>query len=189
MRIVAGKYRGRTLRGPHGLDLRPTSDRLRETLFDILGASVHDAVFVDAFAGTGAIGLEALSRGAREVVFIESSSEGVRLIRENIKLCKIPDGYSIMQQEAFFALRHLARRQFRCSIMFLDPPYRWNEYGALIEIIFRLELVQPGAVVIVEHHRKAALTDTGDDFRRARVVRQGDHCLSFYVPNSNDSEP
>jgi len=105
MRIISGQFRGRKLRGPRNLSLRPTSDRLKETLFNILARSIRDSVLLDVFAGTGAIGLEALSREAREVVFIESSPAACRLIRHNVDLCGITRGYRIIQSDVFTALR------------------------------------------------------------------------------------
>jgi len=181
MRIITGRCRGRKLRGPRGRELRPTSDRLRETLFDILGARVRNAVFVDAFAGTGSIGLEALSRGASEVVFIEPSPAAVRLLRQNLEICRLGEGYSILQHEIYPALHSLQRRDFKCDLFFLDPPYEWEEYGALVGGVFRSGSIHPDSLVIVEHHRKAPVPDDGLCYRRTRLVRQGDHCLSFYA--------
>jgi 16S rRNA (guanine(966)-N(2))-methyltransferase RsmD len=180
MRVISGKYRGRRLKGPDGTEVRPTGDRLKETLFNILGARVDGAVVLDVFGGTGAIGIEALSRGAREVVFIESTAEGHRLIRRNLDLCEVKSGYQILHQDVFTALRSLARQGFRANIVFLDPPYTWKLYGDLIDIIFKKGLLSHPSQVVIEHHRKADLPESGDGYRRFRVVRQGDHCLTFY---------
>jgi 16S rRNA (guanine(966)-N(2))-methyltransferase RsmD len=186
MRIISGRFRGRKLKSPGGLDLRPTSDRLRETLFDILGPDVDGAVVLDVFAGAGGIGLEAISRGAREVVFVESNREAVRLIRENLNLCGISSNHRILQGDAFCMLRSLAREQFAADIAFLDPPYDWGPYRDLIEILFRAGLARAGARVVVEHHRKSALPDTGPGFRCVRTVRQSDKCLSFFQAAADD---
>ena len=98
MRIISGKFGGRRLKGPRGNEMRPTGDRLKETLFNILGAEIRGAVLLDVFSGTGAIGLEALSRGAREVVFIERDPDGTRLIRSNLELCGINSGFRIISR-------------------------------------------------------------------------------------------
>jgi 16S rRNA (guanine966-N2)-methyltransferase len=180
MRVISGKYRGRKLKGPDGLELRPTGDRLKETLFNILGRSVAGAVMLDVFGGAGAIGIEALSRGAREVVFIESATAGCRLIRRNLELCGIETGYRIIHQDVFPALRALARQGFKANIVFFDPPYDWNPYHDLLEITFVRGLLADPARVVIEHHRKANLPESGDVYRRSRQLRQGDHCLSFY---------
>ena len=160
--------------------MRPTSDRLRETLFDILGSGVRDCVFVDLFAGTGAVGIEAISRGAGEVIFIEQSPEGNRLIRKNLEICRVTRGYRLIQQDVFKALRHLARLGASADIIFADPPYRWELYCDILEIIFQTGLGRLQTRVIIEHHRRAALPETGGGFSRTRQVTQGDHLLSFY---------
>lgn len=184
MRVISGKFKGRKLKGPQQAGLRPTGDRLKETLFNILGPDIADSVVLDVFAGAGAIGIEALSRGAGEVVFIENGGEGRRLIRENLELCGVGRGYRIIEQDVFMALRTLARRQFRADIVFFDPPYDWKPYRDLLDILFKKELVTGSSRVVIEHHRKADLPDTAEEYVRSRVVRQGDHCLSFYEARS-----
>jgi 16S rRNA (guanine966-N2)-methyltransferase len=166
--------------GPSGMELRPTGDRLKESLFNILGPSINGAAMLDAFGGTGAIGIEALSRGALESVFIESAEAGCRLIRKNLEICGIKSGYRILQQDVFKAIRFLARQGFKANIVFFDPPYDWQPYGDLLEIVFKKELLLQPARVVIEHHRKSAVPESGDGYRRSRIVRQGDHCLSFY---------
>jgi len=180
MRVISGKYRGRRLKGPDGLELRPTGDRLKESLFNIFGPGIAGVVVLDAFGGTGAIGIEALSRGAREAVFIESAETGCRLIRKNLELCGIETGYRILQQDVFTAMRFLARQGFKANIAFFDPPYDWKAYRDLLGIVFRKDLLSQPYRVVIEHHRKAALPESGDGYHRSRIVRQGDHCLSFY---------
>jgi 16S rRNA (guanine966-N2)-methyltransferase len=180
MRIISGRLRGKKLHGPRGMELRPTSDRLKETLFNILGPGIHGAVVLDAFAGTGAIGLEALSRDAQEVVFIESDREAVRLIRKNLQWCGIASGYRILQEDVFTSLRSLARSGFQADIAFLDPPYRWGPYHDLLATLFQTGIASAATRVVLEHHRKAALPDCDPEFRCTRVVCQSDKCLSFY---------
>jgi 16S rRNA (guanine966-N2)-methyltransferase len=166
------------------MGLRPTGDRLKETLFNILGPGIAGSVVLDVFAGAGAIGIEALSRGAREVVFIDSGPEGRRLIRENLELCGAESGYRIIEQDAFMALRALARRQFRADIIFFDPPYNWKPYSDLLDIVFRKDLATGSSRVVIEHHRKADLPESAEEYVRSRVVKQGDHCLTFYEARS-----
>ena len=181
MRIISGNFRGRVLRGPKGESVRPTGDRLRETLFNILGAGVRDAVLLDVFAGSGAVGLEAISRGAREVTFIEREPAARRLIQENLELCGVRTGCRVLQQDAFKALRSLGREGFKPDIVFLDPPYDWKPYRDLLEIIFKQGLARPDSRVIIEHRRGAALPLSGEGYQRIRLARQGNHCLSFYA--------
>jgi 16S rRNA (guanine966-N2)-methyltransferase len=184
MRVIAGKYKGRRLKGPEGLELRPTGDRLKESLFNIVGPTIAGTAMLDVFGGTGAIGIEALSRGASEVVFIENSDAGHRLILKNLKLCGIETGYRILQQDVFAALRLLARQGFTARVAFFDPPYDWAPYRDLLEIAFKRGLLPPNSIAVIEHHRKASLPESGDGFERTRIVRQGDHCLSFYRSRS-----
>jgi len=185
MRVISGKYKGRRLKGPEGLELRPTGDRLKESLFNILSPNIAGAILLDAFGGTGSIGIEALSRGAQDVVFIESSAEGCRLIRKNLGLCGIQAGYRIVQQDVFASMRALARQGFKINIAFFDPPYDWKPYGDLLKIIFTRNLLLEPSCVVIEHHRKAPLPESGEGYQRYRTVRQGDHCLSFYTVASS----
>jgi 16S rRNA (guanine966-N2)-methyltransferase len=180
MRVISGSYRGRKLKGPDDLGIRPTGDRLKETLFNILGPGVRDATMLDVFSGTGAIGIEALSRGAHEVLFIENSSTAHGLILHNLQLCRIEGGYRILHQDVFMALRLLARQGFNADIAFFDPPYDWKPYEDLLDLTFARELLRRNGRAIIEHHRKAQLPESGKACQRLRVVRQGDHCLSFY---------
>jgi 16S rRNA (guanine966-N2)-methyltransferase len=180
MRVISGKHRGRKLKGPEGLELRPTGDRLKESLFNILGPGIAGATVLDVFGGTGAIGIEALSRNASETVFIESANTSVRLIQKNLKNCGIKNGYRIIEQDAFTALRALARQGFKANVVFFDPPYEWKPYSDLLEIVFNRNLLSQPYRVIIEHHRKAVLPESGNGYRRSRLVAQGDHCLSFY---------
>jgi 16S rRNA (guanine(966)-N(2))-methyltransferase RsmD len=189
MRVIAGRYRGKRLKGPQGVELRPTGDRLKETLFDILGTRLAGSSVLDAFAGTGAIGIEALSRGAREVVFVESSQVGCRLIVENLQLCGITSGFRLLDEDVFKSLRQLAREGCRFDVLILDPPYNWRPYADLLDILFRSLLTSSDSLVIVEHHRRAELPRATPAYHRLRVVAQGDKHLSFYEANPRPNPP
>jgi 16S rRNA (guanine966-N2)-methyltransferase len=189
MRVISGKFKGRRLKGPERLELRPTGDRLKETLFNILGEKVRGAVFLDVFGGSGAIGLEALSRGAAEVAFIEHSEHAQRLIRHNLKLCGIASGYRILKEDVFAAMRFLARKGFKADIVFFDPPYDFQPYRDLLDITFLRGLLQPSGIAVIEHHRRAALPDSSEGFERTRLVQQGDHWLSFFESRSQNEPP
>ncbi len=168
-----------------GLALRPSSDRLRETLFNILGAAVEGSVFVDVYAGTGAVGIEALSRGAREVIFIENHPAAVALIRSNLRALDITTGAEILVADAVRGMARLAMRPFgtrvHADFIFLDPPYaRTEEYERGLDFLDRSSLLTPGGQVIVEHSKRMALPQRLAQLERARVVEQGDAALSFY---------
>ncbi|HUO35470.1 MAG TPA: 16S rRNA (guanine(966)-N(2))-methyltransferase RsmD [Candidatus Acidoferrum sp.] len=181
MRVIAGKFRSRRLKGPKSLRLRPTSDRLRETLFNIIGPAVDGSLFVDLFAGTGAIGIEALSRGAREVFFAESHAASANLIRENLTALDVREGALVMEHDALRALENLASRHLLADFIFLDPPYaESDEHLRILEFLDSSHLVAPYGLVIVEHHGKTALPERLDRLERVRLLEQGDASLSFY---------
>jgi 16S rRNA (guanine966-N2)-methyltransferase len=189
MRVISGRLRGRRLKGPEGLDTRPTGDRLKETLFNILGPNVREAIVLDVFGGSGAIGIEAISRGASQVICIEIAEAACRLIRHNLELCGIKAGYRIMKQDVFAALRLLGRQGFKANIIFFDPPYDFEPYNDLLDIAFTRSLLARPAHVVIEHHRKASLPESGNGYRRSRLLSQGDHCLSFYAEFTDGEEP
>jgi 16S rRNA (guanine966-N2)-methyltransferase len=192
MRIISGKLRGRILKGPRGMELRPTGDRLKETLFNILGSRIHGAIFMDVFAGTGSIGIEAISRGADEVLFIESNPDAVRLIRNNLESCGIRAGFRLIAQDVFATLRQLGRQEVPADIVFFDPPYRFVPYGDLLDIMFRMNIASGDALCVIEHHAKAEVPEGGPGYRRFRVVKQGDTRLSFFrgdAVKENDPPP
>jgi 16S rRNA (guanine966-N2)-methyltransferase len=181
MRVVAGKYRSRTLGALRGVKLRPTSDRLRETLFDILGPSVEGSVFLDLYAGTGAVGIEALSRGARQVFFVESHRAGVALIRRNLETLGIASGAEVLALDAVRGCQRLESRGVRADFVFLDPPYgEAEEYRGALEFLGASKLVAPGGRIIAEYDRKRAPVEPIAGLERVRVVEQGDAALGFY---------
>lgn len=181
MRVIAGKYRSRRLIAPPSIQTRPTSDRLRETLFNVVAASVPDSLWLDLFAGTGAVGIEALSRGARMVHFVESSNRAVRTIRANLAALEITQGFDVMEREAMVALRLLEAQQAASDFCFLDPPYRkMGDYEQVLRFLSQSKLLKPEGLVIAEHDKHF---DPGESFgtlRRQRKLRQGDAVLSFY---------
>jgi 16S rRNA (guanine966-N2)-methyltransferase len=181
MRIIAGKFRSRTLKGPRGLALRPTSDRLRETLFNILGAAVEDSVFVDVYAGTGAVGIEALSRGAKRVILIETHKTAIALIRRNLTALGIEQSAEVLPLDAIKGLALLAKQNTCAQFIFLDPPYSdAMAYARVLEALSTSPLLAPNAQVIVEHDCRLKLKDHEGKLTRIRVVEQGDTVLSIY---------
>ena len=181
MRIIAGKYRSRTLRSLKGQMLRPTSDRLRETLFNILGPTVGGATFVDLYAGTGAVGIEALSRGAHHVIFVEQHAPAIVLIRSNLASLGIGAEAEILGMDVGRAIERLGQRHVHAQFIFVDPPYAADiEYESALEALGESPLVAPDGRVIVEHLKKRELPERAGDLELARVVEQGDSALSFY---------
>ena len=185
MRVIAGTYRSRILKSLKGLALRPTSDRLRETLFNVLGPEIAGARLLDLFAGTGAIGIEALSRGAAEVVFVENHPPAAALIRRNLESLGIRSGVTVLAVDALRGLEKLAARAKEddsgFGVVFLDPPYAAaEEYARVLKSLGGSNLIAPGGLVVAEHRRKFDLQESYGSLRRYRILRQGDAALSFY---------
>jgi 16S rRNA (guanine(966)-N(2))-methyltransferase RsmD len=181
MRIIAGTLRGLRLRTLKGGNLRPTTDQLRETLFDVLGPRVVDATFLDAYAGTGAVGIEAVSRGARDVVFIEHHRAAAQLIRQNLAALKIDSGYALLNCDVLKGLERLEGESEHFDIVFLDPPYEEiREYHHTLRRLARSSLVGPASIVIAEHSRHVELEEHYLGLHRSRLLRHGDAQLAFY---------
>ncbi len=181
MRVVGGKYRSRKLKTLRGMALRPSSDRLRETLFNILGPTIEGTIFVDLYAGTGAVGIEALSRGAREVILVEKHAAAAALIRKNLESLGIKAGAELLATDAVRGLEWLVARRVHAHFVFLDPPYaKADEYDRALDFLDRSAFLIPGGQVIVEHGKRMVLPERLAQLERVRVVEQGDAVLSFY---------
>lgn len=181
MRVIAGRFKSRRLKTLRGTQTRPTSDRLRETLFDVLGAGVAGAVFADCYAGSGAVGIEALSRGAEWVYFLENHRPATRVIQENLNQLGVEGGCEILPFDVPAGLRRLAERAVRLDIVFLDPPYQAaEEYERALTLLGETPLLAAEAWVIAEHHPKRALAERYGALARTRTLRQGDAVLSFF---------
>lgn len=184
MRVIAGEFRSRPLTAPKGRDTRPTSDRLRETLFNVLAPRVAGATFLDLYAGSGAVGIEALSRGAEEAIFVENSEAALRAIRSNLSSLGIRGGYALESRSTTAALKRLAVSGRAVSLVFLDPPYGDSaEYESTLNLLGGecRNLLTPDAAVIAEHLKKLELAESYGALRRYRVLKQGDSALSFYA--------
>ena len=183
MRVIAGKFRSRILTAPRGLDTRPTSDRLRETLFNVLAPRIEDAAFLDLYAGSGANGIEALSRGASRVVFVEKAASAIAAIRANLQALSIREGYQLETRSAAASVKRLTEQGQHFDLIFLDPPYQAaEEYALVLGLLGDAcnAVLADDAVVIAEHHRKQPLEDTYGKLHRYRLLEQGDAALSFY---------
>ena len=179
MRVIAGTYRSRRLIAPRGLATRPTSDRLRETLFNVLANRVDGAVFVDLYAGSGAVGIEALSRGAGLVSFVDKAASAMAAIRSNLAALDIHSGFQLESSSVSSALGRLSA----AGIIFLDPPYEAaSEYERTLGSIGQNadSLLTPDGIVVAEHGRKTQLAEHYGALQRYRVLEQGDAGLSFY---------
>jgi 16S rRNA (guanine966-N2)-methyltransferase len=193
LRIIAGQYRSRRLQTLRGTALRPSSDRLRETLFNILGAAIEGTILIDLFAGSGAVGIEALSRGAHAAIFVENHRAGAALIAKNLESLGIPiaaqvgnrnkfaGSAEILRMDAMDALQRLAKGGAHIDFVYLDPPYAdARAYEEILGFLGESDLLARGGLVIAEHRRKKELRAIAGRLERTRVVEQGDTALSFY---------
>lgn len=174
MRVIAGEFKSRRLEAPPGVECRPTPDRMRESLFSILQGRVEGAVFVDVFAGSGAVGIEALSRGARRVIFVERQRSHADVLRGNLKALGVEDRTAVFVGKAADVMRHQTG-----DIVFLDPPYEQvDEYTKLLDLLGK----DAPALVLAQHSRRLALPERAGALERYRELRQGDNVISFYRP-------
>jgi 16S rRNA (guanine(966)-N(2))-methyltransferase RsmD len=180
MRVIGGEFRSRLLKTLHGLDVRPTPDRLREALFNILAPRIEGAVFADLYAGTGAVGIEALSRGARKAIFVEQKPAAVRVIHENLKALGIAGRAEVHQAKAAAMIPRIARHtggELGADIVFLDPPFPLeNEFTVALTLLGE----RAPALVLVQHPPRLKLEDGYGALHRIRRLKQGDNEISFY---------
>ena len=195
MRVIAGKYRSRRLQTLRGTALRPSSDRLRETLFNILGPAIEGSLFLDLFAGSGAVGVEALSRGAHGAIFVENHPAGAALIARNLASLGIPTAAQvasrktfagtaeILRMDAMEALERLASGGAHVDFVFADPPYaNVRAYENILAFLGESDLLARSGRVVAEHRRNRDLPAIAGHLERTRVLEQGDTALSFYKP-------
>jgi 16S rRNA (guanine(966)-N(2))-methyltransferase RsmD len=193
MRVIAGKYRSRLLKSLKGNALRPTSDRLRETLFNVLSHRVSGSRFLDIFAGTGAVGIEALSRGASEVVFIENHAPAAVLIRRNLESLAITTNAQVLPLDALRALEKIARKHKPTDppfdFVFVDPPYaEKDQYDRVLGFLCSAPFLATGSIVIAEHRRTFELPQRIGRLLQTRILRQGDAALSFFEHQAAEPE-
>jgi len=182
MRIVAGTYRSRLIQMPKGVKIRPTQDRVREAIFNILGARLVGAKFLDLFSGSGAFGIEALSRGAREAVFIDNNPSCISTIKKNLISLHIEDNFKVIHKDALKAIKDLNRAKDRFDIVFLDPPYYKSLSEKSLIAIDKCDIIHHSSFVIAEHFKKDALPESLVNLKLVRQSKYGDTAVSFYNP-------
>jgi 16S rRNA (guanine(966)-N(2))-methyltransferase RsmD len=183
-RIIGGAGKGRRLKAPAGDATRPTGARVRQTLFDILAAAIPGGRFLDAFAGSGGVGLEAVSRGARRVVLVDSSRAAFDAVRANLGLLAEAAGVDVLRQDARTALAALRDRGERFDVVYLDPPYGSDLYEPMLPLAEAV-LAENG-VIVAEHFHKRALPERMGSLVTTRSVKVGDHRLTFYRRNTEE---
>ncbi|WP_422445925.1 16S rRNA (guanine(966)-N(2))-methyltransferase RsmD [Thermoanaerobacterium sp. DL9XJH110] len=179
MRIIGGFYRGRKIKSPAGTDTRPTPDMVREALFNIISPVVADSVFLDIYAGTGAVGLEALSRGARFTAFIEKDAAACRLIKDNLANLGLRNKALVIKSDALEGLKKLEKNGLSFDIIFMDPPYHKNMTGCCLTHLINSGLIKAGGVVIVQHSEDEKVEQAG--FCCIKKRRYGRTMLTFFT--------
>ena len=177
MRIIAGTARGLRLQSFEGKDIRPTLDRVRESVFNILGTKVKGAYFLDLFSGTGANGIEALSRGAEQAVFVDANATAIKLIRDNLSRTRLTAARLMQLQLP----RDIQQIPGQYDIIYADPPFGWNEHSAMLDAITTQGLCAEQGIFIVEHPSKLTLCEQQGMFEKYRLVRYGNTSLSFFA--------
>ena len=180
MRVIAGRYKGRRLKAPTWEGLRPTSDQLRETLFNVLAPRMAGARVLDGYAGTGAVGIEALSRGAASVAFVERDRRARGLIAANLAHCGISDGYAIIPASALRAFGELHARGAVFDLILLDPPYADNDTQITAALTESVAVLASDGLVVLEHARRRQLPSVAGRLVQTRIVAAGDSALAFY---------
>ena len=180
MKIASGKFRGMEIATPRGNKTRPTGGRLKKSLFDILAPKLPGARVLDLFAGAGALGLEALSRGAVHVTFVERSRAAADTVRKNLERLGLGEEAELLRREVVSAIGFLAEHEQTFDIILFDPPYQSDLHASLLQRIGAASLVSHQGLVILEHHHKTALADAYGGLTRVREVRAGESRLSFY---------
>lgn len=181
MRVITGTAKGRALKAPKGLTTRPTTDRVKEALFNILGPKIEGAKFLDLFAGSGGIGIEALSRGAQEVLFIEKDPRALEVIKANLALCGLDQRALVLAGDVHKNLDYIGRQGQQFDFVFMDPPYLKDFEEAVLAKIDNLKLLALGGKIIVESSKRDNIPTQVGSLAALRREKYGDTHLTFYV--------
>jgi len=180
MRIVAGKNKGNILKSPRDLSVRPTSEKVREALFDILGTDIEETCFLDLFAGTGAVGIEALSRGARKVIFIEKELKCIKIIKKNLEKTGNNQNAVIYKIDFLSGLKLLVKKNYQLDYIFLDPPYNRGLVNISLLEISKFPILRKNSLVIAQHYKKERAIENLNNLKLFNQRRYGECFLSFY---------
>ena len=180
MRVIAGTARSLPLKTPDGMDTRPTSDRIKETLFNMLQSDIPDCVFVDMFAGSGGIGIEALSRGASKAYFIENAPKAISCIEQNLAFTKFADRAIVLKQDALAALNSIYEKEI--DIIFMDPPYNQDHEKRILNLLRNMKYVTEDTLIIVEADLKtdfSYLEDYGYRLHKEKNYKNNKHMFIY----------
>lgn len=186
MRVISGSARGRSLKAVPGMGTRPTTDKVKEAIFSMIGPYFDGGAALDLFAGTGGLGIEALSRGMDKAVFIDKEFKSIDTVRQNLKATGFEEKAEVYKNDAERALKALAKRSAAFDLVFLDPPYRLKHGDALMVLMDELQLLAPQATVVLEYESSYAYPERFGPFRQMRKAEYGETAVSIYA---YDSEP
>ncbi|QSQ09832.1 Ribosomal RNA small subunit methyltransferase D [Koleobacter methoxysyntrophicus] len=181
MRVISGEIRGKRLKSPKGKKIRPTSNKVKEAIFNILGQKIVDCIFLDLFAGTGNIGIEALSRGAQKAVFVDNNFRSVKLIKYNLVMTGFADRSMVIQKNSFKVIEVLGKKHEKFDIIFMDPPYDMEGISGLLEEIYEKRILKDSGIILIEHRNNKKLPEQVKGFIKIREKLYGDTCISFFM--------
>lgn len=181
MRVISGKAKGKKLKAPPGLDTRPITDRIKEALFNVIGSDIRDAKFLDLFAGSGSVGIEALSRGAKLVILVDSGGEAIRVIHHNIQACGFEEGYEVYRQDVFVAIRSLLKREIKFDLIYIDPPFT-NEklFEQVLTTLNKQIILNSDGIIIIRAPRRKPLPQVFENLQCYRANDYGESTLYYY---------
>ncbi|WP_410769308.1 16S rRNA (guanine(966)-N(2))-methyltransferase RsmD [Fontibacillus sp. BL9] len=189
MRVISGSARGRTLKAVPGMGTRPTTDKVKEALFSMIGPYFDGGTVLDLFAGTGGLGIEALSRGMDKAVFVDLEYKSIEIVRSNLKTTGLENKAEVYKNDAERALKALAKRESVFDLVFLDPPYRLKHGDMLMQAMDQLHLLNPGATLVLEYESSFAYPAGFGPFSEVRKAQYGETTLSIYSYDHHKTSP
>ena len=189
MRVISGLAKGKRLKAPAGLNTRPITDMIKEALFNVLGNRVMESEFLDLFAGSGSVGIEALSRGAKKVVFVDSSGEAIKVIKENLANCSLVSDYEVYRSDVFKALGLLRRHGTRFDLIYIDPPFT-NEriFNEVMGVVGNMDILECNGIMVIRTPRKKDISPIFNQLQRYRLSNYGESNLNYYSAHEEDTK-
>ena len=188
MRVISGKARGLKLDTPKNLDVRPTTDRVKESLFNIINPYIRESNILDLFAGTGSLGIECLSRGAKNCIFVDKSKQSIGIVKSNVKKARVENESTILNIDFKDAVKRLAVQKQKFDVIFMDPPYYENMFIDCLKSIDELNLLKEDGLVVVEHDTNDLFYDSIGRLYKSREKKYGNTTISFYKLEEVDGE-
>ena len=186
MRVISGKARGLKLNAPKNQDVRPTTDRVKESLFNMINSYIMDSNILDLFAGTGSLGIECLSRGAKNCVFVDKSKDSINIVRSNVKKARVENESTILNVDFKDAVKRLSTQNQKFDVIFMDPPYYENMFIECLKSIDKFNLLDEDGIIVVEHDTKDLFEDSIGRLNKSREKKYGNTTLTFYKLEEQD---